>query len=251
MPVHPLAGTRAPAASLPDVTQLRRDFLERRPGSRATRINASVSAPAVTAERRSTAASRPVTSPPSPRPSVITGADRASTVRSIREGHARGVPAGGVDGARGAGREWRETVIQRNDGVTPTPVISARSSCTTQPPRSAGGRHVDHPLAQSSRRRRFKYNPPHGGPADADVTEWIQARANELLAAATSMSDACRLHGAHGGDYPPRKISSLPMSTIWRCHRHRQYQSRRRADWRGSVGWFVVAVLGGDRTRHG
>ena len=29
----------------------------------------------------------------------------------------------------------------------------------------------------------FKYNPPHGGPADSDVTSWIQDRANELLAA--------------------------------------------------------------------
>jgi phosphoglucomutase len=28
----------------------------------------------------------------------------------------------------------------------------------------------------------FKYNPPHGGPADTDVTGWIAARANELLA---------------------------------------------------------------------
>jgi len=28
----------------------------------------------------------------------------------------------------------------------------------------------------------FKYNPPHGGPADSDATSWIAARANELLA---------------------------------------------------------------------
>ena len=28
----------------------------------------------------------------------------------------------------------------------------------------------------------FKYNPPHGGPADSDVTAWIAARANELMA---------------------------------------------------------------------
>ena len=27
----------------------------------------------------------------------------------------------------------------------------------------------------------FKYNPPHGGPADVDVTTWVQKRANELL----------------------------------------------------------------------
>ncbi len=29
----------------------------------------------------------------------------------------------------------------------------------------------------------FKYNPPHGGPADSDATSWIAVRANELLAA--------------------------------------------------------------------
>lgn len=28
----------------------------------------------------------------------------------------------------------------------------------------------------------FKYNPPHGGPADSDATSWIAARANELIA---------------------------------------------------------------------
>src|SRR5262249_31659979 len=27
----------------------------------------------------------------------------------------------------------------------------------------------------------FKYNPPEGGPADTDITDWIQARANSLL----------------------------------------------------------------------
>jgi phosphoglucomutase len=29
----------------------------------------------------------------------------------------------------------------------------------------------------------LKYNPPNGGPADTDVTDWIQNRANELLCA--------------------------------------------------------------------
>ena len=29
----------------------------------------------------------------------------------------------------------------------------------------------------------FKYNPPNGGPADTDVTGWVQDRANELLRA--------------------------------------------------------------------
>jgi phosphoglucomutase len=29
----------------------------------------------------------------------------------------------------------------------------------------------------------FKYNPPHGGPADSDATKWIENRANELIVA--------------------------------------------------------------------
>ena len=29
----------------------------------------------------------------------------------------------------------------------------------------------------------FKYNPPHGGPADTDATKWIENRANELITA--------------------------------------------------------------------
>ena len=31
----------------------------------------------------------------------------------------------------------------------------------------------------------FKYNPPNGGPADTDVTQWVEDRANELLREAT------------------------------------------------------------------
>ena len=70
-----------------------------------------------------------------------------------------------------------ETVIQRNDGVTPTP---ADSYTTT-----AGGRprrwHRDPPSPNPPEDGGFKYNPPNGGPADTDVTAWVQDRANELL----------------------------------------------------------------------
>jgi phosphoglucomutase len=75
-----------------------------------------------------------------------------------------------------------ETVIQRGDGVTPTPVISrailvhnrGRTECLADgivvtpshnPPEDGG----------------FKYNPTNGGPADTDATGWIEARANALL----------------------------------------------------------------------
>jgi len=77
-----------------------------------------------------------------------------------------------------------ETIIQEDDGVTPTPVISRailvynrnRKEHLTDgivitpshnPPEDGG----------------FKYNPPNGGPADTDVTAWVQNRANDLLRA--------------------------------------------------------------------
>lgn len=76
-----------------------------------------------------------------------------------------------------------EVRIAKNGEYTPTPVIShailthnANPEMTEQcdgivitpshnPPADGG----------------FKYNPPHGGPADTDVTDWIQNRANELI----------------------------------------------------------------------
>ena len=45
----------------------------------------------------------------------------------------------------------------------------------------------------------FKYNPPHGGPADSDATNWIAARANEIILGGmrevkTAMPDAVKFH---------------------------------------------------------
>src|SRR5438067_9289114 len=77
-----------------------------------------------------------------------------------------------------------DTIIQRDDGVTPTPVIS-RAILVYNRGRTthlADGIVVT-PSHNPPDDGGFKYNPPHGGPADVDVTQWIQNRANELLAA--------------------------------------------------------------------
>jgi phosphoglucomutase len=74
------------------------------------------------------------------------------------------------------------TIIQRDDGVTPTPVISHAILVHNR------GRH-DHladgivvtPSHNPPEDGGFKYNPPNGGPADTDVTKWVQDRANALL----------------------------------------------------------------------
>jgi phosphoglucomutase len=73
--------------------------------------------------------------------------------------------------------------IQRDDGVTPTPVIShAILACN----RATSGHRADGIVITPSHNPPedggFKYNPPNGGPADTDVTRWIQDRANALLA---------------------------------------------------------------------
>jgi phosphoglucomutase len=75
-----------------------------------------------------------------------------------------------------------EAIIQRDDGVAPTPVISraiiVHNRARTD--RLADGIVVT-PSHNPPQDGGFKYNPTNGGPADANVTQWIEDRANELL----------------------------------------------------------------------
>ncbi len=78
-----------------------------------------------------------------------------------------------------------QTLIQQEDGVTPTPVISRAILVYNH------GRRKDHladgvvitPSHNPPEDGGLKYNPPNGGPADTDVTRWVEDRANELLRA--------------------------------------------------------------------
>jgi phosphoglucomutase len=74
------------------------------------------------------------------------------------------------------------TVIQRDDGVTPTPVIS-RAILVYNRGRKAhlADGIVVTPSHNPPEDGGIKYNPPNGGPADTDVTKWTQDRANALL----------------------------------------------------------------------
>ena len=49
--------------------------------------------------------------------------------------------------------------------------------------RPSSRRHCDYAVPQSAGGWRLQYNPPNGGPADTDVTRWVENRANELLRA--------------------------------------------------------------------
>ncbi|MBK8337075.1 MAG: phosphoglucomutase (alpha-D-glucose-1,6-bisphosphate-dependent) [Sterolibacteriaceae bacterium] len=75
------------------------------------------------------------------------------------------------------------THLQANDGYTPTPVISRAilvHNADTGAARADG--IVITPSHNPPQDGGIKYNPPHGGPADTDVTGWIEQRANALMA---------------------------------------------------------------------
>ena len=76
-----------------------------------------------------------------------------------------------------------EVRIDAEGGYTPTPVVS-HAILTHNRGRSGGFADgiVVTPSHNPPRYGGFKYNPPQGGPADTDVTGWIEKRANALLA---------------------------------------------------------------------
>src|SRR5579862_2758481 len=95
--------------------------------------------------------------------------------------HALSAPAGAtaleVLAANGV-----EVMIAADDEYTPTPAIS-HAILTYNLGRSAGLADgiVITPSHNPPTDGGFKYNPTNGGPADSDITKWIENRANELL----------------------------------------------------------------------
>jgi phosphoglucomutase len=75
-----------------------------------------------------------------------------------------------------------ETMVDLDLGYTPTPALSHAILChNRQATRRADGIVIT-PSHNPPVDGGFKYNPPHGGPADTTVTQWIQDRANAILA---------------------------------------------------------------------
>ena len=82
------------------------------------------------------------------------------------------------------------TLVQADGQYTPTPALS-RAIISFNASRAGGAGLADGivitPSHNPPRDGGFKYNPPHGGPADSDVTGGIEARANQLLADAAGV----------------------------------------------------------------
>lgn len=97
-----------------------------------------------------------------------------------------------------------KVIIQDNDGFTPTPVVSHAiihaNSLTDDHSGQADGLIVT-PSHNPPQDGGIKYNPPHGGPAEGAITQWIEQKANDYLVA--------KLEGVQRLDYGTAINSSL------------------------------------------
>jgi phosphoglucomutase len=182
MAISPLAGKPAPREMLVDLARLEREYYERRPdpanpdqlvsfgtsGHRGSSLHGTFTEAHILAITQAICDYR--------RSHHITG-----PLCMGKDTHALSAPAQRTALEVLAANNV-PTFIQRDDGVTPTPVVSHAILARNRGRREhlADGIVIT-PSHNPPEDGGFKYNPPHGGPADTDVTRWVQDRANELL----------------------------------------------------------------------
>jgi phosphoglucomutase len=182
MSISPLAGMPAPKELLIDVAKLEREYHARTPdpgdpgqrvvfgtsGHRGTPGNGTFTEAHVLAITQAICDYRQAQGFTGP---LFMGKDTHALSAAAQRTALEVLAANGV-----------EAVIQKDDGVTPTPVIS-RVILVYNRGKTSGLADgiVITPSHNPPADGGFKYNPPNGGPADTDVTKWIGERANELL----------------------------------------------------------------------
>ena len=182
MNLHPLAGKPAPPEILIDINEVEKAYYERKPdlsdptqlvsfgtsGHRGSPLESTFTETHILAITQAICDyrhSRGISGP------LFMGKDTHAVSPLAQRTALEVLAANGV-----------ATIIQRNNGVTPTPSISRTIIAYN---REKKGHRADgivitpshNPPADGG----FKYNPPNGGPANTDVTGWIQDRANAIL----------------------------------------------------------------------
>lgn len=182
MALNSLAGKPAPANLLIDVARLERDYYEKKPdladanqlvnfgtsGHRGTPLNGTFTEAHILATTQAICEYRKGKGISGP---LYIGKDSHAASAAAQRTALEVLAANGV-----------ETFIQRDDGFTPTPSIS-HAILTYNRGRTNGIADgiVITPSHNPPEDGGFKYNPTNGGPADTDITGWVQNRANELL----------------------------------------------------------------------
>ncbi len=208
MKLSPLAGKPAPKALLVDLAQLERAYYDRRPDVNNPQQLVSFG----TSGHRG---------------SSLTGIFTEAHILAITQAICDYRRGKGVDGPLYLGKDTHalsgpaqrtaievlaandvDAMIQKDDGFTPTPAVS-RAILSYNRGRNAGMADgiVITPSHNPPEDGGFKYNPTNGGPADTDVTRWIQNRANELLHAGNrgvkrvTYDTACKASTTHSHDF--------------------------------------------------
>ena len=109
-----------------------------------------------------------------------------------------------------------EVMLAADDEYTPTPAISHAILCYNRGrTRGLADGIVITPSHNPPESGGFKYNPTNGGPADSDITRWIENRANELLAAGLQgvkrigYAQALKASTTHRHDYLNSYVADL------------------------------------------
>jgi phosphoglucomutase len=182
MTLHAMAGKPAPADRMIDVARLERDYYERKPDmadrgqlvSFGTSGHRGSSSLGTFTEGHILAIAQAICE-------YRKGKDITGPLYMGKDTHALSGPAQRTALEVFAANHV-ETRIQSEDGVTPTPTVS-RAILVHNRGRKQGLADgvVITPSHNPPGDGGFKYNPPNGGPADTDVTKWVQERANELM----------------------------------------------------------------------
>ncbi len=182
MAISPFAGKRATRDMLVDLVKLEREYYERKPdvgdstqlvsfgtsGHRGSSLRGSFTEAHILAITQAICDYRRGQSTDGP---LYMGKDTHALSGPAERTAIEVLAANGV-----------MTIVQPHDGVTPTPVISRAILAYN---RSRNTHLADGIVVTPSHNPPedggIKYNPPNGGPADTDVTKWVQDRANALL----------------------------------------------------------------------
>jgi phosphoglucomutase len=218
MTLHALAGKPAPADHLIDVVRLEREYYERQPDTADPRQLVSFG----TSGHRGSSAQGTFTEA-----HILAIAQAICEYRKTqgingplymgKDTHALSGPAQRTALEVFAANEL-ETCIQPDDGVTPTPAVS-RAILVHNRGRKQGLADgvVITPSHNPPGDGGFKYNPPNGGPADTDVTKWVQDRANDLLRGGNrgvkrvSFDAAIKAPSTHVEDFVLPYVKDLPQ----------------------------------------
>lgn len=183
MALHPLAGTPAPASVLVDTSKLIAAYYSEQPDplAREQRVSFGTSGHRGSSFKRSFN-ERHILAITQAICEYRVGQGTSGPLYLGRDTHALSEPAF-VSALEVLAANGVEVMIDQDGGYTPTPVIShAILTYNRGRPSGLADGIVITPSHNPPEDGGMKYNPPHGGPADTQVTKWIEDRANAFLA---------------------------------------------------------------------